>query len=305
MLSLCVWIAEYYVAPLGVVIRSALPASLASPAAPEPSRRTRRVVAIRDDLPSLLEREKTFARKPQQRALFELIESIGGPRAGRASHRAAQVLAGGPADVGEARVGDAGRRDGVARSVRPSRDAGGEGARSLAGAARRARDARRAARAETSFSFTASPAAVRRSSTSSSSSVSSCAMERRRSCSCPRSRSRRRPSIAFAPSSATRWPCCTARSATASGTTNGSRCAKGASESPSERDRRSSPRSPTSARSSSTRSTSRATSRAKRRGITRARLRSCARDAKARWWCSGARRRAWRVGRTRRAARTR
>jgi primosomal protein N' (replication factor Y) len=78
MLSLCAWIAEYYVAPLGVVIRSALPAVLASPVAPEPSRRTRRVVAIRDDLPSLLERDQTFARKPQQRALFELIESIGG-----------------------------------------------------------------------------------------------------------------------------------------------------------------------------------------------------------------------------------
>src|SRR5215467_11918263 len=79
MLSLCVWIAEYYVAPLGVVVRSALPAVLASHAAPEPSRRTRRVVAIRDDLPSLMEREKTFARAPQQRALFELIQSIGGP----------------------------------------------------------------------------------------------------------------------------------------------------------------------------------------------------------------------------------
>src|SRR5262249_47348649 len=79
MLSLCAWIAEYYVAPVGVVIRSALPAPLASHAAPEPSRRTRRVVAIRDELPSLMEREKTFARAPQQRALFELIQSIGGP----------------------------------------------------------------------------------------------------------------------------------------------------------------------------------------------------------------------------------
>ncbi|HEY2165495.1 MAG TPA: DEAD/DEAH box helicase family protein, partial [Gemmatimonadaceae bacterium] len=79
MLSLCAWIAEYYVAPIGVVIRSALPAPLASHDTPKPSRRTRRVVAIRDDLPSLLEREKTFTRAPQQRALFELIESIGGP----------------------------------------------------------------------------------------------------------------------------------------------------------------------------------------------------------------------------------
>ena len=78
MLALCSWIAEYYVAPIGVVIRSALPAVLSSHAAPEPARRTRRVVAIRDEMPSLIERDKTFARAPQQRALFELIESIGG-----------------------------------------------------------------------------------------------------------------------------------------------------------------------------------------------------------------------------------
>ncbi len=79
MLALCSWIAEYYVAPIGVVIRSALPAALASHAAPEPPVRTRRIVSIRDELPSLIERDKTFVRAPQQRALFELIESIGGP----------------------------------------------------------------------------------------------------------------------------------------------------------------------------------------------------------------------------------
>ena len=79
MLSLCAWIAEYYVAPLGVVIRSALPAALASPAAPEPiashqargrdPRRSAVAPRAREDLRS----------EPQQRALFELIESIGGP----------------------------------------------------------------------------------------------------------------------------------------------------------------------------------------------------------------------------------
>ena len=78
LLALCTWISDYYIAPLGIVIRSALPAALASHAAPEPSRRTRRVVAIRDDLPSLIERDRKFARAPQQRALFELIQSIGG-----------------------------------------------------------------------------------------------------------------------------------------------------------------------------------------------------------------------------------
>ena len=78
MLALCTWISDYYIAPLGVVIRSALPAALASHSAPQPSRRTQRVVAIREDLPSLIGRDKKFARAPQQRALFELIESIGG-----------------------------------------------------------------------------------------------------------------------------------------------------------------------------------------------------------------------------------
>lgn len=78
LLALCSWIAEYYVAPIGIVVRSALPAALASHDTPEPARRTRRVASIRADLPSLIEREQTFRRAPQQRALFELIESIGG-----------------------------------------------------------------------------------------------------------------------------------------------------------------------------------------------------------------------------------
>jgi primosomal protein N' (replication factor Y) (superfamily II helicase) len=78
LLSLCRWLAEYYVVPLGVAIRTALPAALWSHAAPEPVRRTRRVAQLRRELPSLLHRDRTFARAPQQRALFELIESLGG-----------------------------------------------------------------------------------------------------------------------------------------------------------------------------------------------------------------------------------
>jgi len=81
MLALCKWIADYYVVPLGVAIRTALPAALTSKAAPEPSQKTRRVVAIREDLPSLIHRDRVFARSPQQRALFELIESLGGEAA--------------------------------------------------------------------------------------------------------------------------------------------------------------------------------------------------------------------------------
>ena len=78
MLALCRWIAEYYVVPIGVALRCALPAALTGAAAPVPSQKTKRVVAIRRDLPSLLHRDRIFARAPQQRALFELVESLGG-----------------------------------------------------------------------------------------------------------------------------------------------------------------------------------------------------------------------------------
>ena len=77
-LALARWIAEYYVVPLGVALRSALPAALTGAADPTPSQKTRRVVTIRRHLPSLLHRDRIFGRAPQQRALFELIENVGG-----------------------------------------------------------------------------------------------------------------------------------------------------------------------------------------------------------------------------------
>ena len=77
-LTLCRWLADYYIVPLGVAIRTALPAALTSHAAPEPSRRTQRMAEALRDLPSLIERDRVFARVPKQRALFELLESLGG-----------------------------------------------------------------------------------------------------------------------------------------------------------------------------------------------------------------------------------
>jgi primosomal protein N' (replication factor Y) len=77
-LALCRWLADYYIVPLGIAIRTALPAALTSHATPEPTRRTRRVAEIRNELPSLLHRDRIFARVPKQRALFELLESLGG-----------------------------------------------------------------------------------------------------------------------------------------------------------------------------------------------------------------------------------
>ena len=78
MIALCRWIADYYVSPLGVVLRSALPAALTGAESPVPPRKTRRVAEITGELPSLLQRDRTFARSPQQRALYELLESLGG-----------------------------------------------------------------------------------------------------------------------------------------------------------------------------------------------------------------------------------
>ncbi|MEO8564541.1 MAG: primosomal protein N' [bacterium] len=78
MLALCRWIADYYIVPLGVALRSALPALLTGAGAPTPSRKTRRVLQLGHELPSLLHRDRIFARAPQQRALYELLEARGG-----------------------------------------------------------------------------------------------------------------------------------------------------------------------------------------------------------------------------------
>src|SRR5205823_13550037 len=68
----------YYVVPLGVALKCALPAALSGADDPVPAQKKRRVARIVRELPSLLHRDNVFARAPQQRALFELIESLGG-----------------------------------------------------------------------------------------------------------------------------------------------------------------------------------------------------------------------------------
>ncbi len=78
MLALCAWIAEYYIVPVGVALRTALPAALTGAKAPVPVRKTQRIARITRELPSLLERDRIFARAPQQRALYELLEALGG-----------------------------------------------------------------------------------------------------------------------------------------------------------------------------------------------------------------------------------
>jgi primosomal protein N' (replication factor Y) (superfamily II helicase) len=78
LLDLCAWMADYYIVPLGVVLRTVLPAALTGAEDPRPTRKIRRVVSLGATIPTLLQREKTFARAKQQRAVFELIESLGG-----------------------------------------------------------------------------------------------------------------------------------------------------------------------------------------------------------------------------------
>ena len=78
LLALCRWIADYYIVPLGVALRTALPASLTGVNVPIPPRKTRRVVEITQELSSLMQRDEVFKRSKQQRALYELIEHLGG-----------------------------------------------------------------------------------------------------------------------------------------------------------------------------------------------------------------------------------
>jgi primosomal protein N' (replication factor Y) len=78
LLELCRWMADYYIVPLGVTLRTALPAALTGAEDPHPTRKTQRVVRLGVDIPSLLQRDKVFARARQQRVVFEAIESLGG-----------------------------------------------------------------------------------------------------------------------------------------------------------------------------------------------------------------------------------
>ncbi|HEX6558876.1 MAG TPA: primosomal protein N' [Longimicrobiales bacterium] len=78
VLQLCRWLSDYYVLPLGQVLRSALPAVLYGDVAIDEPLKTRRVLRITRDLLSLIERDQLFGRAQRQRELFETLESMGG-----------------------------------------------------------------------------------------------------------------------------------------------------------------------------------------------------------------------------------
>jgi primosomal protein N' (replication factor Y) (superfamily II helicase) len=81
LLRLCRWIASYYMAPLGIVLRAALPAVLSNRAKTSPHIKTQRVLRIMADLPTLTMRDEAFGRAVRQRECFEVVESLGGSAA--------------------------------------------------------------------------------------------------------------------------------------------------------------------------------------------------------------------------------
>ncbi len=78
LITLARWIARYYAAPPGIVLRSMLPVALTGAAAPVAPLKRHRVARIAAVLESLLERDALFKRSPKQRVLYELLESLGG-----------------------------------------------------------------------------------------------------------------------------------------------------------------------------------------------------------------------------------
>jgi primosomal protein N' (replication factor Y) len=78
LLRLCQWTAEYYVIPLGQVLRSALPAALSDVSREQLPGRTRRVLRLTRELPSLNQRDALFGRAQRQRECYEALEAIGG-----------------------------------------------------------------------------------------------------------------------------------------------------------------------------------------------------------------------------------
>jgi primosomal protein N' (replication factor Y) len=78
LIRLCRWVADYYVAPAGLVFRAALPPGLLGGAAKARGELRRQVIRIVRELPTLTEREQVFGRARRQREAYETLESIGG-----------------------------------------------------------------------------------------------------------------------------------------------------------------------------------------------------------------------------------
>jgi primosomal protein N' (replication factor Y) len=78
LLQLGRWMARYYAAPPGIVLRAMLPVALTGASVPVAPLKLQRVARVVVTLESLLERDAMFRRAPKQRVLYELLESLGG-----------------------------------------------------------------------------------------------------------------------------------------------------------------------------------------------------------------------------------
>lgn len=72
------WIAEYYVVPLGVVLRAMLPVRMTNPAATEPAPPRRAVVRVVRSVGTLEELVRIFGRANRQREAYEHLLQTGG-----------------------------------------------------------------------------------------------------------------------------------------------------------------------------------------------------------------------------------
>ena len=93
LLALGRWMARYYAAPPGIVLRAMLPVALTGAAAPVAPVKRQRVARVTRTVESLLERDAMFKRAPRQRVLYELLESLGGSHPVRALLEQADVSA--------------------------------------------------------------------------------------------------------------------------------------------------------------------------------------------------------------------
>ena len=84
LLQLGRWMARYYAAPPGIVLRAMLPVALTGAAAPVAPLKKQRLARVAITVESLLERDTMFRRAPKQRVLYELLESLGGAHPARA-----------------------------------------------------------------------------------------------------------------------------------------------------------------------------------------------------------------------------
>lgn len=72
------WISEYYVAPLGLVLRAMLPARMTNPAATEPAPARRAVARVVRSVGTLEELQRIFGRAGRQREAYEHLLRTGG-----------------------------------------------------------------------------------------------------------------------------------------------------------------------------------------------------------------------------------